>query len=121
MTVQTKKRTFRELGADILLRLQEGDPCRYSLKDFVAYFDQLDENVRRAKEKAFTDKLDAMHRETFWYMRGIRRTVPQSYQIKPSEEKLLLKVTPEVNPVQVFKPSQTVKIANAVTGGAVNA
>jgi hypothetical protein len=121
MTVQTKKRTFRELGADILLKLQQGDPHRYTLKEFVAYFDQLDENVRRGKEKAFTEKLNAMHRETFWYHRGLRKSVPQSYHIKPSEERLLLKVSPpEKNPM-IFKPSATAKIANAVTGGSINA
>lgn len=120
-TIQTKKRTFRELGADILLNLQQLDPHRYSLKDYVAYFDKLDENIHRAKEKAFTEKMNAMHAETFWYMRGLRKTVPSSYQIKPSEEKLLLKVSPPNSPVQVFKPAQTMKIANAVTGGAINA
>lgn len=121
MTIQTKKRTFRELGADILLKLQQGDPHRYTLKEFVAYFDQLDENVRRAKEKAFTEKMNAMHAETFWYHRGLRKTVPQSYCIKPSEERLLLKVSPPSSPVQIFKPAQTLKIANAVTGGEINA
>ena len=121
MTIQTKRRTFRELGADILIKLQQGDPHRYSLKDFVAYFDQLDENVRRGKEKAFTEKMNAMHAETFWYHRGLRKSIPQSYCIKPSEEKLLLKVSvPEKN-LKVFKPSAAAVIANAVTGGAIDA
>ena len=121
MTIQTKKRTFRELGADILLKLQLGDPHRYTLKEFVAYFDQLDENVRRAKQKKFEDEMYARHAETFWYHRGLRKSVPQSYSLKPSEEKLLLKVSPPNTPVQVFKPAQTLKIANAVTGGEINA
>lgn len=119
MTVQTKGRTFRELGADILLKLQQGDPHRYSLKDFVKYFDQIDSNVRRAKESAFKNKMDAMHAETFWYHRGLRKTVPQSYNIKPSEEKLLLKVSSTEAPVQIFKPTNMQKVANVVTGGAV--
>jgi len=40
LTVQTQGRTFRELGADILLKLQAGDPTRYTLKELCAYFDR---------------------------------------------------------------------------------
>lgn len=121
MTVQTKKRTFRELGADILLKLQAGDPHRYSLKDFVAYFDKLDDNVRRAKEKKFKDEMYARHAETFWFHRGLRKTVPLSYEVRPSEERLLLKVSAPEKGLKIFEPSQTAKIANVITGGEINA
>mgnify|MGYP000408642133 CR=1 FL=1 len=39
ITVQTKDRTYRELGADIILQLQKSDPWRFNSKaDLVAYF-----------------------------------------------------------------------------------
>jgi hypothetical protein len=122
MTIQTQKRNFRELGADILLKLQAGDPNRYSLKEFVAYFDQMDDNIQRAKQRAFKNRMDEAHAETFWYHRGLRKTVPQNFNVKPSEERLLLKVAqqaPGPN-VQIFEQSNRAKIANAITGGAVD-
>lgn len=83
MTVQTKDRTFRELGADILLRLQQGDPTRYSLEQLVAYFDQMDDNIKRAKEKAFRDKIEAISRDTFSYIRNVVRIqVPKSLKVR---------------------------------------
>jgi len=122
MTIQTIKRNFRELGADILLRLQAGDPNRYSLEEFVAYFDQMDDNIQRAKAKAFKARMDDAHMETFWYQRGLRKTVPQNFNVKPSEEQLLLKAQQAPPPkVQIFKPAAQAKIANAITGGAVDA
>jgi hypothetical protein len=122
MTIQTQKRNFRELGADILLKLQAGDPTRYTLKQFIAYFDQMDENIQRAKEKAFKARMDAAHEETFWYHRGLRKTVPQNFNVKPSEERLLLKAQQAPPPkVQIFKPTVQAKIANAIIGGTVDA
>lgn len=122
MTIQTQKRTFRELGADILLKLQAGDPTRYTLKEFVAYFDQLDDNIQRAKQKAFKDRMDAAHAESFWYHRGLRKTVPQNFTVKPEEERLLLKVEQQAPgpKLPIFEQSNRAKIANAVTGGAVD-
>jgi hypothetical protein len=123
MTIQTTKRNFRELGADILLRLQAGDPNRYSLKEFVAYFDQMDDNIQRAKAKAFKARMDDAHAETFWYHRGLRKTVPQNFNVKPSEERLVLKTLQQapVPKVKIFEPSNRLKIANSITGGAVDA
>ena len=120
-TIQTKERTFREVGADVLLKLQLGDPHRYSLKDFVAYFEALDDNVRRAKEKKFRDDMEAKHLETWWYTRGLRKAVPLSYAIKPSEERLVLNVKEGSPGVKLFKPTNMAIIANVVGGGAVNA
>jgi len=83
MTVQTKGRMFRELGADILLKLQAGDPTRYSLKQLCDYFDQLDENIMRAKRKALSDKIQAMALDTFNYARGVLQIqVPRNLKIQ---------------------------------------
>ena len=119
MTVQTKDRTFRELGADILLQLQWGDPHRWELKDLVRYFDQMDDNIQRAKEKRFRDWFDSVTGETFDYVRGVvKRQVPGSYRLKPGEEKLLLKVKPRgVNERYVLQLPQVTKVQNAIAGG----
>jgi len=57
LTVQTKDRTYRELGADILLRLQKGDPARFSKGELVRYLDELDNQERRRRAKNFKNKL----------------------------------------------------------------
>ena len=83
MTVQTQKRTFRELGADILLKLQVGDPTRYSLNELCAYFDQLDDNIQRAKEKDFRNKMRDVVFDTFDYVRGVTKIqVPLKYKLR---------------------------------------
>ena len=57
MTVQTKDRSYRELGADVLLRLQKGDPARFGKGELVRYLDELDNQERRRKAKDFKEKL----------------------------------------------------------------
>lgn len=83
LVVQTKDRTFRELGADILLKLQQGDPTRYSLKQLVAYFDRMDDNIKRAKEKEFRNKIEAISKDTYKYVKGILQIqVPTSLKVR---------------------------------------
>ncbi len=79
MTVQTQERTFRELGADILLKLQAGDLTRFSLKEIVAYFDAMDDNIQRAKAKNFENWFDDRRREVAWFTRGLRVSVPRRF------------------------------------------
>lgn len=119
MTVQTKERTFRELGADILLKLQWGDPHKWELKDLVRYFDQMDDNIQRAKERKFKSWFESITAETFDYVRGVvKKPVPSSYNLKPGEEKLLLKVKPRgITNRYVLKLPQMTKIQNAIVGG----
>jgi hypothetical protein len=82
LTVQTQGRSFRELGADILLRLQAGDPQRYSLKELVAYFDQMDENIQRAKRRDLVNRIESITRENMDWMRGVLKVqVPQSFKV----------------------------------------
>ena len=83
LTIQTQGRTFRELGADILLRLQVGDPTRYSLNELCNYFDQLDDNIQRAKEKEFREKIKTIAFDTYEYTRGILKVqVPRRYKVQ---------------------------------------
>jgi len=83
MTVQTKGRTFRELGADILLKLQAGDPTRYSLDELCAYFDRMDDNIMRAKEKELRNMIESIALDSFDYARGVLKVqVPKKFKIQ---------------------------------------
>ena len=56
--VKTKNKEYRELGADILLKLQEFDPWRYdSLNQLVNYFDILDKQAERRRRKDFLNRV----------------------------------------------------------------
>ena len=71
-TVQTKNKSYRELGADVLLKLQWGDPNRFTLKELVAYFDEMDNQVRRRKAKDFNNKIEDITRETKSFVNVLR-------------------------------------------------
>ena len=80
MTVQTKDRQYRELGADVLIQLAAGDPGRYTLNQLVAYFDEMDNQIRRRKQKDFMNKIESITMETQNYQRGVLQlAVPKSY------------------------------------------
>lgn len=79
MTVQTQGRSFRELGADILLKLQAGDTRRFSTKELCDYFDRMDDNLERAKRKEFESWFDSRRREVAWYTRGLRVAIPKRF------------------------------------------
>lgn len=108
MTVQTKNRNFRELGADILLKLQWGDTQRWSVKELGDYFDKMDDNIARAKENQWRNYFESVALETFDYVRGVLKVqVPRVYGMKPNEwNKYALKIK---------KPKQQ-KIISAIGG-----
>lgn len=99
MTVQTEDKSFRELGADIFLKLQAGDTQRFSTKELCAYFDAMDDNIQRAKMKKIRNFSEARAKEVAWYTWGERKTVP-------------LKVLPGT--VLLEGPSKSVKIRRAL-------
>jgi len=120
MTVQTKDKEFKELGASILIELQKADTHRYGFKELYRYFEQMDENIQRAKQKNFLDEIDSITNESYDYFRGVtKKTVPFSYNIKPSEQRLLLNVTPKTaRPnLHIFKPSRQNLIRDLVGVG----
>ena len=80
MKLTTKEKSFRELGADILLQLRAGDPHRFSVKQLIAYFDQMDENIKRSKEKAFANQIESVGKEVSWFFSGHRVQVPKAYE-----------------------------------------
>ena len=71
LTVQTKGRQYRELGADLLVQLAAGDPGRYTLNELVAYFDEMDSQIRRRKARDFTNKIESITMDTQKYQRGV--------------------------------------------------
>ena len=117
MTIQTSKRTFRELGADIILKLQLGDTHKYSLKQLVSYFDKMDDNITRAKAKAFQNHIEAISLDTFDYARGVLKvSVPRTAPVKPSEEKYLLNVPKTSSGYHIFQKPNSQKLASAIGG-----
>ena len=78
-TIQTKNKSYRELGADVLLKLQWGDPTRFSLEELVNYFDEMDNQVRRRKAKDFSNKINDITLETQHY---VNRLMGKPIQIK---------------------------------------
>jgi len=82
-TVQTKDRTYRELGADVLLKLQAGDTTRFSLKELVDYFDEMDRQVIRRQEQDLKNTIESIVKETFNYTRGVLQVqVPQEIRVR---------------------------------------
>lgn len=83
MTVQTKGRSYRELGTDILIKLQAADPWKYSLKELIAYWDEMDEQIQRRKRKKLYDKIHSITLDSMNYMRGVLQVqVPQKLKVR---------------------------------------
>jgi len=81
MTVQTKDKSYRALGADILLQLQKGDPARFTANQFVAYFEELDNQVRRRKMETFKAHIKDIALDSFINLHCKIIQVPQSYSV----------------------------------------
>jgi len=84
LTVQTKGKTYRELGSDILVKLQAGQVWnRYSVDQLCDYLEELDNQVRRRKAKDFQNKIESITLETFNYARGVLQIqVPRETSIR---------------------------------------
>jgi hypothetical protein len=83
MTIESKGKSYRELGQDVLIHLTEINSQRYESKNILAYLDEHNRQVQRRKMKDFRNKIDAIARDTFNYAQGILQVaVPQSYRIE---------------------------------------
>lgn len=83
LTVQTSDKSYRELGTDILLRLQQIDTTRYTTKELVRYFDELDNQLQRRKRKELMDMIGDITIETQQYARGVLQIqVPNSLKVR---------------------------------------
>jgi len=80
MTVQTKDKKFKELGADVLLKLQAGDTRKFGVKQLFDYFEKMDDNIQRAKRKELVSAIEARTKEAMWYTAGLRVQVPRRFQ-----------------------------------------
>jgi len=83
LTVQTEGKSYRELGADILLSLQQTLAWQHlSAKQICDYLDELDNQERRRKAKEFKSKIDAITNETYDFARGvIKLQVPRNFSL----------------------------------------
>jgi len=83
LSVTTKDKTYRELGADVLLKLQYGKHlAELPLNKLTAYFDELDNQVERRKRRDFLNKIEGVANYTFNLVAGIPTVqVPNSYKI----------------------------------------
>lgn len=82
LTVQTKGREYRDLGADILLKLQEGRIERFSPGQLVKYFEEMDSQMRRKKQKEFLNKIKDIAMDSFLHIHCKKIQVPQKYAIE---------------------------------------
>lgn len=83
MTVETKDKTYRELGQDILMHLMMLNQQRYETEKVLAYLDEHNRQVQRRKMKDFRNKIQAIALETFNFSQGILQVqVPRAYRIE---------------------------------------
>ena len=82
MKVQGENKSFRQLGADILLTLQKNDNNRFSAKQIEDYLLKQEENRRRAINNRLMDKIGSITLDARDYMRGVLKIqVPRKYQV----------------------------------------
>lgn len=80
-SVRTKGKSYKELGQDVLLKLQWGRPGRFSTKELCDYFEEQDNQERRRKKKDFLNEIGARVRDLnkYIYLKTIQ--VPKSLAI----------------------------------------
>ena len=85
-TIQTKNRTYRELGADILLNLQQFSFERYTAEELSNYLVELENQESRRKAKDFKNKIEAIAKDTFNFSRGVLQiSVPDKIEVPASQ------------------------------------
>lgn len=84
LTVKGKGKTYRELGADILLNLRKGIYWQtLSAKQICDYLDEMDNQERRRKAKDFRNKIESIANETFDFARNvIKLQVPRCFSVE---------------------------------------
>lgn len=83
MRIQTKGKSYRELGADVLLSLQKSIffQNNFTVKQICNYLDELDNQVRRRKMKDFSNKIQSIAKDTFLHVHGVMQIqVPRKYK-----------------------------------------
>ena len=77
-TVQTKDRTYRELGADILVSLQQCLHLGYD--NIIKYLDEHNNQIQRRKRQEFVDKISWISRDNWSTIYGVKgKPIAQLY------------------------------------------
>lgn len=87
MTIQTKGKSYRELGTDVLVQMQRNIFMMNNLttKQICDYFDEMDAQVHRRNERDFRNKISAIANETFLHAAGVLQVqVPRTLRIERS-------------------------------------
>ena len=79
-TVQTKDKSYRELGEDVLINLRRFE--NFSVKQLCDYFEELDNQVRRRKMQDFLNHVGSIARETFLNIHCMMIQVPREFAIQ---------------------------------------
>jgi hypothetical protein len=85
MRVQTKNKTYRELGTDVLLSLQQNIffHNNFTAKQICDYLDEMDNQVMRRKERDMRNHIQSIARDTFLYTQGVMQIqVPRTLKIE---------------------------------------
>lgn len=84
LTVDTDNRSYREVSTDILLKLRRGLVLgRMSLNQLVNYFDEMDNQILRRKQKEMYNKIHDITLETLNYQRGVPQVqVPRNLKVR---------------------------------------
>lgn len=80
-TIQTKKRTYKELSADVLLSLQRWHPSKVGAKEILAYLEEVETQERRRKAKLFRNKIKDIALDSFDQIHFLHFQVPRKYAI----------------------------------------
>ncbi len=89
LTVQTKDKNYRKVGQDIIIKLTEYSWKRYSAKELADYFDEMDRQEQRRKEKDFMNKIESITLDTFRWQVGIPQfQVPKQYLVDERGERI---------------------------------
>lgn len=83
LSVVTKDKSYRELGADVLVKLWEGQKLLdMSLSRLTSYFDELDAQVQRRKRQRFMDELRGIGEYTYELVKDLPIVqIPKKYKI----------------------------------------
>jgi hypothetical protein len=96
-TVQTKNKTYRELGMDVLLQLSQ--MAQLSTMEILDYLEEHNNQMLRRKQRDFSNYIEAVSKETFNYVKGI----------------LSVQVSPKA-PVPILKKAKAVSVKEAICG-----
>jgi len=96
MTVQTVGRTYRELGADILLQMEKLIDQHYDAEKIMNYLIEANKQEQRRKEKDFMNKMESIALETFNFSRAVLQVaVPEAISFEVPKAKIIERMVKE--------------------------